>query len=115
MTEIDLEGSDPSTGLFALVITVVDILTEALEREAVRRMERDQLTDEEIERVGLQLQAIETEIERLIDDEGIEDEVDRLRRDLDDVLSDAIERSYVDEAAVSTARGVTDGERDRSG
>ena len=97
MTTIDLEGSDPSTGLIALVITVVDILAEALEREAIRRMEQDQLTDEQIERVGSQLQAIEMEIEQIIEDQGIEDQVNRLRGDLDGLLSDAIHQVPLDE------------------
>ena len=97
MTTIDLEGSDPSSGLIALVITVVDILAETLEREAIRRMEQDQLTDEQIERVGSQLQAIETEIEQIIDDQGIEDEVNRLRGDLDGLLSNAVQQVPLDE------------------
>lgn len=97
MTTIDLEGSDPSTGLIALVITVVDILAEALEREAIRRMEQEQLTDEQIERVGSQLQAIEMEIEQIIEDQGIEDQVNRLRGDLDGLLSEAIQQVPLDE------------------
>lgn len=97
MTEIDLGDSEPGTGLFALVITVVDILTEALEREAVRRMEHDQLSDAEIERVGRQLQAIEQEIETIIEEEGLEAEVDRLRGDLDSLLTEAIEEVPIDE------------------
>lgn len=105
MTEIDLDDSDPSTGLFALVITVVDILTEALEREAVRRMEHDQLSDAEIERVGRQLQAIEQEIETIIEEEGLEAEVDRLRGDLDSLLTEAIEEVPMDEQIDLPAQG----------
>ncbi len=107
MTKIDLEGSDPTAGLFALVITVVDILTEALEREAVRRMERDQLSDAEIERVGAQLQAIEEELDSLIEEQGLEEDVERLRHDLDSLVTDAIRQARIDEAATPESREVT--------
>lgn len=98
MTEIEVDGSDPASGLLALVVTVVDILTEALEREAVRRMESGDLSDEEIERLGQQLQAIEEELETIIEDHDIEDDVERLRGDLDALLRNAIDDVVTDEA-----------------
>ncbi|MCU4753516.1 gas vesicle protein K [Halobacteria archaeon AArc-curdl1] len=97
MTTVDIDGDEASTGLVTLVVTVVEILLDALEREAVRRMESGRLADEEIERLGQQLQAIEAEVESLKESEGIEDGVSNLRDDLDGLIWDAIER--VDEEA----------------
>ncbi|WP_336364782.1 gas vesicle protein K [Halalkalicoccus salilacus] len=103
MRRIDLgneanEGheTDPASGLLALVMTVVELLVEAMEKEAIRRMESGVLNPEEIERLGTQLLAIEDEIEAIKERERIENDVGELRTELNDLLSEGIERVYND-------------------
>lgn len=90
MTKIDV-GED-GNGLVALVIAVVEILVEVLEREAVRRMESGALSDEEVDRLGRRLAHIEAELDSLKEETGVAGDTDRLRRQLDGLVEDAIHR-----------------------
>ena len=48
-------GSSPAQGLVRLVLTVVKLLHEVLERQAVRRMEAGRLTDAQVDDLGTAL------------------------------------------------------------
>ena len=71
---LDLNRGELKNGLGQLVLTLVKLLHELLERQAVRRMEAESLTEEEVERVGLALMSQAEEIERLRKAFGLEDE-----------------------------------------
>lgn len=91
--ELDEDADDGgASGLLALVVTVIELLIETMEREAIRRMESGQLDPEEIERLGAQLQALEEEVAAIKEREGIEDDVEQLRGDLDSLVTDAVEQ-----------------------
>jgi hypothetical protein len=52
-------------GLAKLVLTVVELLRQLLERQALRRMESKSLTDAEIERMGVSFQRLAEKMEQL--------------------------------------------------
>ncbi len=71
---LELDQTTVKNGLGQLVLTVVKLLHELLERQAIRRMEACVLTDAEIERLGVTLMMQAQEIERLRKEFGLEEE-----------------------------------------
>ena len=93
----DEEDDGGTSGLMAIIVTVMELLLETMEREAIRRMESGQLTPGEIERLGAQLQTINDEIDSIKERHDIANDVDRLRNDLDSLVQDAVQQVREDE------------------
>ena len=72
-TRLDLDGERVRNGLAQLVLTLVKLLHDLLERQAVRRMDSGTLSEEEIERLGLTLMRQAEELERVREIFGLED------------------------------------------
>jgi hypothetical protein len=62
---LDLDPERLKNGLGQLVLTLIKLLHEVLERQALRRIEAGSLTAEQIERLGLTLMGQAEEIDRL--------------------------------------------------
>jgi hypothetical protein len=71
---LNLDQQNVRNGLGQLVLTLVKLLHELLERQAIRRMEAGSLTDSEIERLGVTLMLQAREIERLRREFGLEED-----------------------------------------
>ena len=71
---ISLKPDDVKNGLGKLVLTLVELLRELLERQAIRRMEAGSLTDVEVERLGTTFMQLAEQMERLKKEFGLEGE-----------------------------------------
>ena len=65
--KLDIDGERVRNGLAQLVLTLVKLLHELLERQAIRRMDSGSLSEEEVERLGLTLMRQAEELDRLRD------------------------------------------------
>lgn len=72
--QIALDPEDVKNGLGKLVLTLVELLRELLERQAVRRMDSGTLTEVEVERLGLTFLRLSEQVEVLKRTFGLEDE-----------------------------------------
>jgi hypothetical protein len=71
---LNLDVNNTKNGLGQLVLTLVKLLHELLERQAIRRVEAGSLSEQQIERLGLALMRQAQEIERLRKEFGVEEE-----------------------------------------
>jgi hypothetical protein len=71
---INLDQDKVKNGLGQLVLALVKLLHELLERQAIRRIDSDSLSEDEIERLGVTLMKQAQEIERLRKEFGLEED-----------------------------------------
>lgn len=71
---LNLDPEKVEQGLAKLVLTVIELLRQLMERQAVLRVEGGSLTDEEIERLGNAFMKLDERMEELKSAFGLEDE-----------------------------------------
>jgi len=76
---IDIDPDEVERGLAGLVLGLVELLRQVLEKQAVRRMESGTLTDDEVERVGLALMRLEKKVRELASHFGLSEDDIQLR------------------------------------
>ncbi|MBY0147312.1 gas vesicle protein K [Neobacillus niacini] len=74
MERLPLDSNQVEQGLAKLVLTIIELLRQLMERQAMRRVESDTLTDEQIEELGLTLMRLEEKMEELKQIFGLEHE-----------------------------------------
>jgi hypothetical protein len=70
----EVDPEDVQRGLASLVLTLVEVLRELMERQALRRMDSGTLTDDEIERLGRTFLALRDRMDELKETFGLTDE-----------------------------------------
>ena len=71
---ISIDPDQIKNGLGQLVLTLVELLRRLLEKQAMRRIEGESLTDDEIERMGLAFLALNDQVEILKKEFGLTDD-----------------------------------------
>jgi hypothetical protein len=70
---INADPEQVERGLAQLVLTLVELLRQLMERQALRRMENDTLSEEQVERLGETFMKLERRMEALKKEFGLED------------------------------------------
>ncbi|WP_043499560.1 gas vesicle protein K [Georgenia sp. SUBG003] len=89
---LKIDEKSLKNGVLTLVITLVEVIEEALESQAIRRIEGGELTDEEQERLGQALLDLDDALEQIKQDHGLTTSVSDLRRGLDDVVNEVVDK-----------------------
>lgn len=67
MERLPLDSNQVEQGLAKLVLTIVELLRQLMERQAMRRVESNTLSDEQLEELGLTLMRLEEKMDELLD------------------------------------------------
>ena len=89
---INIDEDSLKNGVLGLVLAVVEILRDALQNQATRRIESGALTDEEVERLGAALADLDIAIEGIKREQGLEQAVQSVRDGLDDLVDDVVQQ-----------------------
>jgi Gas vesicle protein K len=68
---VDADPESVERGLICLVLTIVELLRQLMERQALRRAEEDDLSDLQVERIGKTLMALDQRMGELRDHFGL--------------------------------------------
>jgi Gas vesicle protein K len=75
---IDTDPESVERDLACLVLTIVELVRQLMERQALRRVDQGDLTDEQVERIGCTLMALDRRMSELRDHFGLAPEDLRL-------------------------------------
>jgi hypothetical protein len=70
---LDADDGEAEKGLAALVLTIVELLRQLMERQAIRRVDDGTVTDEQAEQLGLTLMRLEERMTELREHFGLDE------------------------------------------
>jgi hypothetical protein len=88
---VEIDEDNLKSGLLGVIVALVEIIQEVLEREAIRRMESGRLNENEIERLGNGLMELDAALKHIKRENGIEGLVKSVRSDLDKLVEETID------------------------
>jgi hypothetical protein len=89
---IHIDEDNLKSGVLGLVLALVEVIRDALNIQALKRMEGGSLTEEECERLGKALMELDIALEGIKEEQGIAESVRAVRDGLDELVDDVIDR-----------------------
>ncbi len=87
---IKIESDKLQEGLLGLVIALVEIIKDVLEKQAIHRLEGGSLREGEAEKLGLAFMKLDETLEKIKKENNLEKTADKIRADLDNLVDDAL-------------------------
>ncbi|MEU0134018.1 gas vesicle protein K [Streptomyces sp. NPDC006296] len=73
-SRLDVEPGELGRDLVTLVLTVVELLRQLMERQAIRRIDQGDLTDLQVEEIGTTLMMLDQRMAELCEQHGVRPE-----------------------------------------
>ena len=79
-------------GVLGLVIALVEVIRDTLRLEAVRRIEGETLTEEEVDRLGRALGELDVALDQIKQEHGVAESVKTVRDGLDSMVDEVLDK-----------------------
>ncbi|MEK6864517.1 MAG: gas vesicle protein K [Nanoarchaeota archaeon] len=89
---IKVDSDNLKEGLLGLVIALVEIIKDVLQKQAIHRLDGGSLSEEEAEKLGLAFMQLDETIEKIKKENNLEKTAGKIRADLDNLVNDTIEQ-----------------------
>lgn len=89
---IEIQEDNLKQGMLGLVLALVEIITDALKLQALKRIEGGKLSDAECERLGWALSELEAALEQIKAEQGLTEAVKSVRDGFDNLVDDLLEK-----------------------
>ncbi|MFE9913002.1 gas vesicle protein K [Streptomyces clavifer] len=73
-SRVDLDSDQLGNDLVALVLTVVELLRQLMERQAIRRIDQGDLTERQVDEIGTTLMLLDQRMTELCEQHGVRPE-----------------------------------------
>lgn len=87
---LQIQSENLKEGLLGLVMALVEILKDVLQKQAIHRLESGSLNNEEANRLGLAFMELELAIEKIKKENNLGQTSDNIRSELDGIVDDAL-------------------------
>ncbi|ACV63776.1 conserved hypothetical protein [Desulfofarcimen acetoxidans DSM 771] len=88
---IDISEGSLKQGVLGLLLALVEIIKDALKIQALKRIEGDSLTEDEIERLGNALHELEEALVEIEMEHNLQNVVQNIREGLDNVVNEVVD------------------------
>lgn len=89
---LEIDEDNLKHGVLGLVMAIVEVVRDALQIQALKRVESGMLSEEELNRLGEALMELDIAIEEIKKEQGITESVKAVRNGLDEVVDDVLDR-----------------------
>ena len=89
---IKVDSDNLKEGLLGLVIALVEIIKEVLQKQAIYRLEGKSLREEDAEKLGLAFMQLDETIKKIKKENNLEKTADKIRQDLDNLVDNSISK-----------------------
>jgi len=89
---IKVDSDNLKEGLLGLIIALVEIIKEVLQKQAIYRLEGNSLSEEEAEKLGLAFMKLDEALKQIKKEHNLEKTASKIRADLDGLVDDSLKK-----------------------